>query len=90
MANYSLNPDAACPKDKRLAVMLLRESLEQLPKRQRLLIHLRFWEHLTIAEIAILLRASWEEIDEQINEAYQTLKRMLLNRLEPTHTYRIA
>ena len=89
-ATQSINVGAICLQNKQLAAKLLRECLAQLTPKKRLLIHLRFWEHKTIAEIANLLSARWEEIDRQINDAFRELKVMLLKRLECPQIYRIA
>lgn len=79
---YSIKVGAAQFCDKQSAEMALRECLERLAPKKRLLIHLRFWEQRTIEEIATSLRTSWGEVDKLINEAFRELKAMLIERLE--------
>ncbi len=73
--------------DRQSAEMALRECLERLAPKKRLLIHLRFWEQKTIEEIATTLRASWGDVDKLINEAFRELKAMLLMRPEGRATH---
>lgn len=54
--------------------IILRNSLAQLSKTERKVIYLRFWENMTIQEIAKMHRMSWERVDNLIDETLLKLR----------------
>ncbi|MFL6075252.1 MAG: SigE family RNA polymerase sigma factor [Mycobacteriales bacterium] len=71
-------PALTSDPDQRLA---LRQALSQLPPRQRATVVLRFWEDLSVAETARLLRCSEGTVKSQTAQALTALRRLLA---EPT------
>lgn len=55
-------------------ISLLRILLPTLSRQARIAIQLRFWENLTIQEIAWLLELSWEQADRLIEDSIQQLR----------------
>lgn len=55
-------------------INLLRMLLPTLSQQARIAIQLRFWENMTIQEIAGLLELSWEQADRLIEESVQQLR----------------
>ena len=52
----------------------LRMLLPTLSQQARIAIQLRFWENMTIQEIAGLLEVSWEQADRLIEDSIQQLR----------------
>ncbi len=55
-------------------IKLLRLLLPTLSQQARIAIQLRFWDNMTIQEIAGLLELSWEQADRLIEESVQQLR----------------
>ncbi len=55
-------------------ISLLRILLPTLSRQARIAIQLRFWENLTIQEIAGLLEVSWDQADRLIEDSIQQLR----------------
>lgn len=53
---------------------LLKEALAYLSPKQRLIVYMRFWDNLTIQEIARYLGHSWSRTDMMIDEAINHLR----------------
>ena len=53
---------------------MLREILPTLDSRARLAIHYRYWESMTIQEIARLLSMSWSDADRLIDDSILKLR----------------
>lgn len=60
----------------------LKQELALLDKNQRLAIHYRFWEEMSIEEIAEMLKLSWEEAYELIGNTINHLRKNLSGNLE--------
>lgn len=74
---FRLNPQV--PKEK--AIQLLHACLLELEPRTKLAVELRFWEQMTIAQVAFILKTSWEDADRMIERAFLELHQMLTERL---------
>ncbi len=66
-------PFSTAPKE----FLKLHAHLHELSPREKLILHLRFWESLTIEEIGDRLDLSWEEVDEAITQIQDHLKSRL-------------
>ena len=55
-------------------IRVLRILLPMLSQQERIAIQLRFWENMTIQEIAGLLELSWEQADRLIEDSVQQLR----------------
>jgi len=53
---------------------LLHEALEFLTPKQRLVVYLRFWDCMTIQEIARYVGQSWDSTDAMIDSAVNHLR----------------
>ncbi len=53
---------------------LLNQALEFLSPKQRLIIYLRFWDNMTIQEIARYIGQSWTSTDVMIDSAINHLR----------------
>lgn len=53
---------------------LLQEALSFLSPKQRLLVYLRFWDNMTIQEIARYVGQSWSSTDATIDSAVNHLR----------------
>lgn len=53
---------------------LLKEALEMLSPKQRLVVYLRFWDNMTIQEIARYIGHSWDSTDQLIEDAVNHLR----------------
>ena len=53
---------------------LLQEALDYLSPKQRLVVYLRFWDNMTIQEIAKYIGHSWEATDKMIDFAINHLR----------------
>ena len=56
----------------------VREAVETLPLINQQMIFMRFWNCLTIDEIAKRKKVTWAEADRLIDESMLKLKRLLL------------
>jgi len=56
----------------------LKRALSNLPPKTQRLIYLRFWENMTIEEIAIEMRLTWDEADRAITVALANLRESML------------
>ena len=56
----------------------VREAVETLPVINQQMIFMRFWNCLTIDEIAKRKKVTWAEADRLIDESMLKLKRLLL------------
>ncbi|OFZ37677.1 MAG: hypothetical protein A2504_07515 [Bdellovibrionales bacterium RIFOXYD12_FULL_39_22] len=56
----------------------LSYALPTLGNDEQRALHLRFWEAMTITEIARALRISWDEADQMIEVAQKKLRHLLL------------
>lgn len=52
----------------------LSEALPKLEANERIAIYLRFWENLSIQEIAQFMKLSWHSVDQLINTALEFLR----------------
>jgi DNA-directed RNA polymerase specialized sigma24 family protein len=59
----------------------LHKCISELKPFQKHVLQLRFWEEMTINQIAILTRKSWEQIDHLIEQTLIELRQMLKQRL---------
>jgi DNA-directed RNA polymerase specialized sigma24 family protein len=59
----------------------LRTSIAELKPFQRQVIKLRFWEEMTIHQIAILTHKSWDQIDRLIEQTLIELRQTINKRL---------
>lgn len=57
---------------------LLKEALEFLSPKQRLLVYLRFWDNMTIQEIARYIGHSWNSTDTMIDSAINHLRMRII------------
>lgn len=53
---------------------LLSEALDFLTPKQRLIVYLRFWDNMTIQEIARYIGHSWDSTDSMIEAAVNHLR----------------
>ena len=53
---------------------LLSEALDFLTPKQRLIVYLRFWDNMTIQEIARYIGQSWDSTDSMIEAAVNHLR----------------
>ncbi len=60
----------------------LKLELALLDKNQRLAIHYRFWEEMSVEEIAEMLKLSWEEAYALIGDTINHLRKNLSGNLE--------
>lgn len=56
----------------------LKKALEILSDEQRIAIHYRFWENMSLLEISNLLNISWDAADKLISQTLASLKNNLL------------
>lgn len=56
----------------------LREALTYLSDKQRSVIHMRFWEKMSILEISNCIGLSWKSTDEFIDSAINHLRIRIL------------
>lgn len=56
---------------------ILHSSLRTLKPQQQIVLQLRFWEEHSIAEIASILKTSWDEIDQLIESTLCELNQKL-------------
>lgn len=61
--------------------MELVEALKGLDAVSQRAIYLRFWESLTIEEIASNLRMEWSEVDNLLNAAFKILRSKITKRV---------
>jgi RNA polymerase sigma-70 factor (ECF subfamily) len=61
----------------------LKLSLDQLPREERLLVILRYWRELPLAEIAEMMRLSRKAIRKRLQRAEQRLKELMVAIPEP-------
>lgn len=59
----------------------LHHCLDQLEVEQKLVIHLRFWEDLEIAQIAIVMTTTWDHVNELLEKSLQKLREMMISSL---------
>jgi DNA-directed RNA polymerase specialized sigma24 family protein len=52
----------------------LSEALPKLEDNERIAIYLRFWENLSIQEIAQFMKLPWDPVDQLINTALEFLR----------------
>ena len=52
----------------------LSEALSKLEANERIAIYLRFWENLSIQEIAQFMKLSWDSVDQLISAALEFLR----------------
>ncbi|SDL28687.1 RNA polymerase sigma factor, sigma-70 family [Catalinimonas alkaloidigena] len=63
----------------------MADSLNRLPERQREIIYLRYYENLSIQEIADLLHMQYQSVSNNLQRAYKTLRtNPLLRKLAQT------
>gem|GEM_PF-5968216 len=58
----------------------LKQALSGLPQKTQRLIYLRFWESMTIEEIADEMRVTWDEADHALTEALTNLRESMLGK----------
>lgn len=64
-----------CPIDGRKEQLeMLRELLQELSEPKATVIHLRYWEEMTIQQIASALGHTWSSIDSMIEESLEELR----------------
>ncbi len=59
----------------------LRNCLDKLEIEQKLVIQLRFWENLEIAQIAIVMTTTWDHVNELLEKSLQQLREMMISSL---------
>ena len=57
---------------------LLKEALEFLSPKQRLIVYLRFWDCMTIQEIARYIGHSWDSTDAMLEGAVKHLRTRII------------
>ena len=57
---------------------LLREALAYLSPKQRLIVYLRFWDNMTIQEIARYIGQSWSTTDAMLDGAINHLRMRII------------
>jgi RNA polymerase sigma factor (sigma-70 family) len=67
--------------DKQRLLEVLHECLGKLEDKEKLVIHLRFWEALEIPQIAQLLDMSWDHVDQLLDQSVGRLRLMLSEEL---------
>lgn len=55
-------------------IEIVRAGLSYLTTCERQILIYRFWEDMTIEEIAVLLEMKWEEVNKSIERALKNLK----------------
>lgn len=58
----------------------LKKALSTLSQKVQRLIYLRFWEAMTIEEIANEMRMTWDEADQAITAALANLRESMLGK----------
>lgn len=58
---------------------LLKQKIFLLPEVEQEIIHLRFWEAMTIEEISRYLGMSWDEVFKILQKALRTLRKELIS-----------
>lgn len=58
---------------------ILKEGLETLPFWERQILIYRFWENLTIEEIAELMEMTWSEVSESLEDSFSILRTFCLS-----------
>lgn len=59
----------------------LHHCLNKLEVEQKLVIHLRFWEDLEIAQIAIVMASTWDHVNELLEKSLEQLREMMISSL---------
>ena len=71
-----------CPRNgKKTFIEPLHDCLDRLTPEQRLAIHLRFWEEMEIAQIAIATESTWNQVNQLLENTILQLREMLAARL---------
>lgn len=71
-------------QNKNLAIEALHNCLNQLEMEQKLVIQLRFWEELEVRQIAIVMTATWEYVNNLLEKSLQQLREMMILSLNQT------
>lgn len=59
----------------------LHHCLNKLEVEQKLVIHLRFWEDLEIAQIAIVMASTWDHVNDLLEKSFEQLREMMISSL---------
>ena len=70
-------------------IRILRRLLTSLERDAKIAIHLRFWENMTVQEIAFLLDMSWESTDQLIEKTIANLREKF-QKIEMQRIFRVA
>lgn len=71
-----------CPQtDRKSWVAPLHECLAELDSKQKLLIHLRFWEEMDVSQIAIVMNLPWTAANGLLEQTLLELRGKLIKRL---------
>lgn len=70
-------PDRAGPADRAEDRLVLLQALERLPRRQRVVLVLRFWSDLSVADVADALDCSEGTVKSQTSRGLQSLRELL-------------
>jgi len=81
MSNFSKQTLSLEDLKRKEIINILNACVDQLEPIQKRVIRLRFWEEMTINQIAILTHKSWEQIDHLIEQTLTELRQMLAGHL---------
>lgn len=79
MESIVLQMNPGVPKNR--MIQLLHACLLELEPEQKLAIELRFWEQLSITQIAFVLKVSWDYANQLLERTFLELRQMLTERL---------
>lgn len=72
-----------CPRtDRRIFIEPLHACLDRLEPKQKLVIHLRFWEEMEISKIAIITESNWDHVNHLLEKTILQLGEMLTEHLQ--------
>jgi DNA-directed RNA polymerase specialized sigma24 family protein len=62
-------------------IQLLHVCMSDLEPAQKLALELRFWEQMKIEQIALIMKTTWDEVDQLLERTFLELRQMLTERL---------
>ena len=67
-----------------IKLKILKDLLDQLGECEKTVIHLRFWECMTIEQIASCVHLSWATTDKLIESTLAKLREKILEQMDTT------